>query len=53
MDSHNVLDVMHQEVNIDLFKQDLKYPDSHVVLQSKVNSSVNLINECLYIESLL
>lgn len=53
MESHNFLNVMHQELNIDLFKQDLKYSDSHVILKSKVNSSINLIHECLSIESLL
>ena len=53
MDSHDFLEVMHQELNIDLFKQYLKYSDSHVILKSKVNSSINLINECLSIERLL
>jgi len=52
MESHNFLIAMHQELNIDLFKQDLKYSDSHVILKSKVNSSINVINECLSIESL-
>ena len=52
MESHNFLIAMHQELNIDLFKQDLKYSDSHVILKSKVNSSINVINECLSIKSL-
>ena len=56
MDFHNFLNVLLQKLYIDLIKQELKCPDTHVLSQSKVNSSLfihYLINECNSIESLL